>query len=87
MELAGRVALVTGAGQRLGRAIAEALAGRGMRLAIHYNSSDTGARELQREIVARGGEADCFAADLTDAAAARAPRESGRSTCWSTRPR
>ena len=72
MELAGRVALVTGAGQRLGRAIAEALAGRGMRLAIHYNSSDTGARELQREIVARGGEADCFAADLTDAAAARA---------------
>ena len=72
MELAGRVALVTGAGQRLGRAIAEALAGRGMRLAIHYNSSDAGARELQREIVAQGGEADCFAADLTDAAAARA---------------
>ena len=72
MELAGRVALVTGAGQRLGRAIAEALAGRGMRLAIHYNSSDAGARELQREIIARGGEADCFAADLTDAAAARA---------------
>lgn len=72
MELAGRVALVTGAGQRLGRAIAEVLAARGMRLAIHYNSSDAGARELQREIVARGGEADCFAADLTDAAAARA---------------
>ena len=72
MELAGRVALVTGAGQRLGRAIAEALAGRGMRLAIHYNSSDAGARELQREIVTRGGEADCFGADLTDAAAARA---------------
>ena len=72
MELAGRVALVTGAGQRLGRAIAGALAGRGMRLAIHYNSSDEGARELQREIVAGGGEAECFAADLTDAAAARA---------------
>ena len=72
MELAGRVALVTGAGQRLGRAIAAALAGRGMRIAIHYNSSDTGARELQREIAAQGGEADCFAADLTDAEAARA---------------
>jgi pteridine reductase len=71
MEVAGRVALVTGAGQRLGRAIAAALAGRGMRLAIHYNSSDTGARELQREILAQGGDADCFAADLTDAEAAR----------------
>ncbi len=72
MDLQGRVALVTGAGQRLGRAIASALAGRGMRLAIHYNASDAGARELQREIEAAGGEATCFAADLTDAAAARA---------------
>ncbi len=72
MDLGGRVALVTGAGQRLGRAIAAALAGRGMRIAIHYNSSDAGARELQREIAAQGGDADCFAADLTDAEAARA---------------
>ena len=72
MELRGRVALVTGAGQRLGRAIAAALAGRGMRLAIHYHSSDAGARELQREILAAGGDAECFAADLGDAAAARA---------------
>jgi pteridine reductase len=71
VELAGRVALVTGAGQRLGRAIAVALAGRGMRLAIHYNASDAGARRLQREITDAGGDADCFAADLTDAAAAR----------------
>ena len=39
MELGGRVALVTGAGRRLGRALARALAGRGMTLAIHYNSS------------------------------------------------
>jgi len=72
MELRGRVALVTGAGQRLGRAIAAALAGRGMRLAIHYHNSDKGARELQREIIAAGGEAECFVADLGDAAAARA---------------
>lgn len=71
MELAGRVALVTGAGQRLGRAIADALSRRGMRLAIHYNASDAGARALQQEIEARGGEAECFAADLTDADAAR----------------
>ena len=72
MALAGRVALVTGAGQRLGRAIAAALAGRGMRLAIHYHASDAGARALEREIAAAGGESACFAADLTDAAQARA---------------
>ena len=72
MELAGRVALVTGAGQRLGRAIAAALAGRGMRLAIHSHASDAGARALEREIAAAGGESACFAADLTDAAQARA---------------
>jgi pteridine reductase len=71
VELPGRVALVTGAGQRLGRAIAVALAGRGMRLAIHYNASDAGARKLQQEITDAGGDADCFGADLTDAAAAR----------------
>lgn len=72
MELRGRVALVTGAGQRLGRAIAVALAGRGMRLAIHYNASDDGARAQRDEIVAGGGDADCFGANLTDAAAAHA---------------
>ena len=71
MELAGRVALVTGAGRRLGRAMARALAGRGMTLAIHYHASDRGAAELREEITAAGGHASCFAADLTDAAAAR----------------
>lgn len=71
MELAGRVALVTGAGRRVGRAIAAALAARGATLAIHYHSSDDGARELQRQIRDAGGEAACFAADLRDAAAAR----------------
>ena len=49
MELAGRVALVTGAGRRLGRAMARALAGRGMTLAIHYHASDRGAAELRED--------------------------------------
>ena len=70
MELAGRVALVTGAGRRLGRAMASALAGRGMTLAIHYHASAAGADALRGEIEAAGGHAACFAADLTDAAAA-----------------
>ncbi|HLS47794.1 MAG TPA: SDR family oxidoreductase [Gemmatimonadales bacterium] len=72
MKLAGRVALVTGGGQRLGRAFAAALAARGMALGIHYNRSGDGARSLRDEIRAGGGTAECFAADLTDAEAARA---------------
>ena len=72
MDLAGRVGLVTGAGQRLGRAIAAALAGRGMTIAIHYNASADGAESLRDEVRAAGGRAECFAADLTDAHAARA---------------
>jgi pteridine reductase len=72
MELRGKVALVTGAGRRLGRAMASALAGRGMAVAIHYHASAEGATELQAEIVEAGGEAACFKADLTDPRAARA---------------
>ncbi|MBA2459914.1 MAG: SDR family oxidoreductase [Gemmatimonadales bacterium] len=71
MDLGGRVALVTGAGRRLGRAMAGALAARGMVLAIHHNVSGGGAAELREEIVAAGGRAACFQADLTDAVAAR----------------
>ncbi len=72
MELAGRVALVTGAGRRLGRAMAAALASRGMTVAIHYWSSHAGADALKRDIEAAGGRAACFAADLSDAHSARA---------------
>jgi pteridine reductase len=71
MELRGRVALVTGAGRRLGQAMAWALAGRGMTLAIHHHASAQGARALRAEVTAAGGSAECFAADLTDAEAAR----------------
>jgi pteridine reductase len=72
MQLAGRVALVTGAGRRLGRALAGALAARGMSMGLHYNGSKDGAESLRREIEARGGRAACFQADLGDANVARA---------------
>jgi NAD(P)-dependent dehydrogenase (short-subunit alcohol dehydrogenase family) len=48
MVLAGRVALVTGAGRRLGRAFAAALASRGMTMALHFNASKDGAESLGR---------------------------------------
>lgn len=70
MELAGRVALVTGAGQRLGAEFARALAGREMAVALHYNRSAEGAEELRDQIRHAGGRADVFQADLTDADAA-----------------
>lgn len=66
MGLAGKVALVTGAGRRVGRAIAEALAGDGMRLAIHYHESRGGADELLSGIRGRGGDADVFQANLLE---------------------
>jgi pteridine reductase len=72
MELRGKVALVTGAGRRLGRAMAQALADRGMTLAIHYHESAGGATELEADILRAGGKASCFQADLTDPHAARA---------------
>jgi pteridine reductase len=72
MELAGRVALVTGGARRLGRAFVEALAGKGMRVAIHYGASDGEAAVLVKELGALGHEAASFSADLRDADAAGA---------------
>lgn len=72
MQLAGRVALVTGAGRRLGRAFASGLAARGMVMALHYNESKNGVESLRSEIEAGGGRAACFQADLSDAIVARA---------------
>ncbi len=70
MELQGRVALVTGAGRRLGREIAVALGARGMRVAVHYNSAAEGAVEAGRRIEAAGGSARTFGADLSQVGAA-----------------
>jgi pteridine reductase len=65
MEPRGRIALVTGAGHRVGRAIAVALGARGMRVAVHYNATADGARDTVREIESAGGEAIAFPGDLT----------------------
>jgi len=48
--LADKVALITGGAQRIGAATARLLHGQGMRLVIHYHSSETAARALQGEL-------------------------------------
>ena len=67
MNLAGRTALVTGAARRLGRAIAEDLAGAGAKVAVHFHRSAADAATVVDAIRARGGIAETFAADLADA--------------------
>jgi NAD(P)-dependent dehydrogenase (short-subunit alcohol dehydrogenase family) len=63
--------LVTGAGRRLGRAIALDFANRGWRVGIHYHASSAEALALVAEIEAMGGTAAAFPADLADS---RTPR-------------
>jgi NAD(P)-dependent dehydrogenase (short-subunit alcohol dehydrogenase family) len=65
MLLSGKVALVTGGAVRVGRAISLALAGGGMRVVVHYNSSSGDADALVEEIRRGGGDAAAIAADLS----------------------
>lgn len=64
--LRGKVVLVTGAGRRVGRAIALAMGADGGQVAVHFNGSAEGALESVRAIQQAGGDAAPFAADLTD---------------------
>jgi len=57
-------ALVTGAGARLGRAMALYLAGRGYDVAVHYATSQEGAQSVVDDIVAMGRNAVALQADL-----------------------
>lgn len=66
----GRVALVTGGARRIGAAIVRDLAAHGWTVAIHHRGSVTQAGALADEIVAAGGRAATFAADLADEEAA-----------------
>lgn len=70
MELGGRVALVTGAGRRVGRAIALGLAAKKMRVAVHYHASSKDADETVRLARAAGApDAWAIGADLRDQSA------------------
>ncbi len=75
MELAGKIALVTGGAVRVGRAIALALAREGANMAVHYGRSEDAARAVKTEIEAmaraeegggKGRRAEVFQANLAD---------------------
>ena len=70
--LEGKVALVTGAGQRLGRAIAEGLGALGAQVAVHFHVSHEGADAAVGVIQGGGSQAQAFQADLIDPDACRA---------------
>jgi pteridine reductase len=63
-KLTGRVALVTGAGKRLGRVVALRLAEEGADVAVHYRESEKAAAEVVAEIVKLGRKGVAVRADL-----------------------
>jgi 3-oxoacyl-[acyl-carrier protein] reductase len=96
MKLTDRVAVVTGAGTGMGRAIAELFAEQGVRVVVNYNQSRDAAQEKVAGIRARGGTAVAMQADVSkrdqaEALVAATEREYGRidylinNAGWSTR--
>ena len=89
-ELAGRVAIVTGAGRNIGRGIALALADGGAAVIVNVRSNLKEAEAVAGEIERAGGKALGVTADVADGAAVqkdgrgRRRRASAASTSWST---
>src|SRR4051812_5397119 len=71
-ELTGRVAIVTGAGRNIGRAIALALAEGGASVVVNARSNHAEADAVAREIETAGGKALVHIGDVADAVAVQA---------------
>jgi len=71
MLLKDQVALVTGGSRGIGKAIVQALARNGAKVAFVYRGSQQAAEELEREVAAAGGAAKAWQADVSDPEAAK----------------
>src|SRR5579859_4543774 len=67
-SVTGKVAIVTGASQGIGAAIAKALASAGAAVVVNYAASKDAADGVVAEIVANGGQAIAVQADVRNAA-------------------
>jgi 3-oxoacyl-[acyl-carrier protein] reductase len=72
LGLTGKIAVVTGGTSGVGREIALSLAAEGANVAVNYRSSAKDAEILVDEIVAKGGKAKAYKADVADFAAVKA---------------
>lgn len=68
-ELEGKVALVTGAGRGIGRAVARKLARLGATVLVNYNGSRECAMKVVQEILEEGGRGEALRCDVSDYAA------------------
>src|SRR5262249_6232938 len=71
-ELSGRVAVITGAGRSIGRAMALELASAGCAVVVNVRQNRADAEEVVKAIEAKGGKAMTAVADVTDAKAVQA---------------
>src|SRR6185437_12377559 len=71
-ELASKVAIVTGAGRNIGRAIALTLSEGGASVLVNARSNRAEAKAVAREIEAAGGEAIVHIGDVADAKSVQA---------------
>jgi glucose 1-dehydrogenase len=71
MRLDGQIAVITGGGRGIGRAIALRLANEGADIALHYNHSADEAEDVQKQIRALGRRCELFQADLQRTAETR----------------
>ena len=71
-ELSGKVAIVTGAGRNIGRAIALALADGGASILVNARSNRAEADAVAREVVSNGGKAIVHIGDVADVTAVQA---------------
>lgn len=68
LDLSGRVAVVTGASQGIGAAVAERLAEAGAAVVVHYRGNEAGAEAVVDRITRSGGVAVAVGAELSDRA-------------------